>query len=343
MIQVVRKFMAGLRRAKILDRSGRPLRPHKSIQPLRAGHFRVEEKVIAGDAPKDFVRVYQYGVGKKAKPRSWPAYIAKVGQKWYPNESITEHLLTRIGQRIDIPMADSRLMLAKGQLRFLSRYFLKPNESLVHGAEIFADYLQDLEFVEEVEKANQARDLFTFQFVEEAIMDRFGDHSAQIMRSMVRLLGFDAIVGNNDRHFYNWGVIIDSEGLNPPRFSPIYDTARGLFWNTTERRLEEIARSSDMSWRKLFLSKYVDRCYPKTGWEGLTNPNHFELVNRIAAHDTKYREALRPLHKASLLEDVASLFSGEFSDLFSTFRQDYVLECLRMRQEMFVEAITSPS
>lgn len=54
------------------------------------------------------------------------------------------------------------------------------------------------------------------------------------------MLVFDAIVGNNDRHFYNWGVIVDLKGMKPPRFSPVYDTARGLFWNQSEEWIEKL-------------------------------------------------------------------------------------------------------
>ncbi|MCB1244356.1 MAG: HipA domain-containing protein [Verrucomicrobiae bacterium] len=189
--------------------------------------------------------------------------MAKVGHKYYPNESITEHLLTRVGQALGLNVADSQLMWFRGQLRFLIRYFLRPKcESLVHGAEIFAAYLEDRAFVEEVELNDEARNLFTFQFVEQALENRFPDYWENLLREFTRLLAFDAIVGNNDRHFYNWGVIVDVTGKRPPSFSPIFDTARALYWNTTESRLAEIAR--DKHHRKSHQSKYVERCYPKT-------------------------------------------------------------------------------
>jgi hypothetical protein len=231
--------MKKLTPAPIIDRSGLRFDSHPAVQPLRKGHYQVILTTIAGDAPKDFLRIYEYGAGNKASPHNWPAHIAKVGQKWYPNESITEHLLTRIGQFLGIEIADSQLMFVRGQLRFLSRYFLKKRESLVHGAEIFAGYLQDEKFVEEVEKKNQARDIFTFQFVEDALLDRFPEDVDEILQGFVKLLGFDALVGNNDRHFYNWGVITDVAGRTKPRFSPVYDTARALFWNTTDAAIEE--------------------------------------------------------------------------------------------------------
>ena len=75
---------------------------------------------MAGDAPKDFLRIYQYGQGRRSRPSRWPAWIAKVGHKYYPNESVTEHLLTRIGQFLGLKVADSQLMWFGGQLRFFA-------------------------------------------------------------------------------------------------------------------------------------------------------------------------------------------------------------------------------
>lgn len=86
---------------------------------------------------------------RRNNPLTWPLYIAKTGHKWYPVESITN----RLGRVFGIRMADSRLGVINGQLRFLSRYFLDvEKETLAHGAEIFAGYLKDQAFVEKVEK-----------------------------------------------------------------------------------------------------------------------------------------------------------------------------------------------
>jgi hypothetical protein len=332
--------MKKLTPAPIIDRSGLRFDSHPAVQPLRKGHYRVILTTIAGDAPKDFLRIYEYGAGNKASPHNWPAHIAKVGQKWYPNESITEHLLTRIGQFLEIEIADSQLMFVRGQLRFLSRYFLKKRESLVHGAEIFAGYLQDEKFVEEVEKKNQARDIFTFQFVEDALLDRFPEDVDEILQGFVKLLGFDALVGNNDRHFYNWGVITDVAGRTKPRFSPVYDTARALFWNTTDAAIEEIAESRDANRKGSFMSKYVERCYPKTGWDGVDQPNHFDLIKMIVSHRPTLIPTLQSLNNEQLAGNVQSLFEGEFSTLLTEHRKEFIIKCIVERQKRFRESLS---
>lgn len=95
------------------------------VAPLRRGRYSVEDleaRSIHGDAPKNFIRIKDYIPGKSSRrTRNWAGYIAKVGYKNYPNESITEQLLTRVGQLAGLNIADSMLRIVAGQVRFLSK------------------------------------------------------------------------------------------------------------------------------------------------------------------------------------------------------------------------------
>lgn len=322
--------------AEIKNFSGFDVAFHPTISSLREGNFRKMNWTIVGEAPKDFLRLYEHGGTHKARSQDWPGYIAKVGQKWYPNESITEHLLTRLGQRLGLQIADSRLLWVRGQLRFLSRYFLKRDESLVHGAEIFSGYLADMSFVQEVEAKKQSREIFTFQVVEEAIQSRFPDDASALMTGFVRLLAFDAIVGNNDRHYYNWGVITQVAGDRRPQFAPIFDTARALFWNMTEEKLEDVERRKQLD---SFMNKYVEDCQPKTGWDDLRTANHFALIREIAARRPQMCPVLEALPLDLVINHGHELLKGEFAGLFSERRSRFVLSCLQKRIQRFKQAL----
>src|SRR5699024_374595 len=157
------------------------------VEPIRKGYYKLADVAVSGNAPKDFIRIYEYGEARKDNPQKWPAYIAKVGHKWYPNESITEQFMTRVGQELGFTVADSKLMLAKGQLRFLSKYFLNADdEQLVHGSEIFSAHFEDDEFVQQVNEANNTKELFTFQSIKDAIKDVYPDSSEKILKEIGR-------------------------------------------------------------------------------------------------------------------------------------------------------------
>lgn len=330
--------MIPLEPAKIENYSGFTLKWRGKIPSLRNGYYIIEDRVIDGDAPKDFVRIYEYREGRKHSPKTWPAYIAKVGHKWYPIESITEYLLNRIGETLELEMAHSQLMVAGEQIRFLSRYFLKETEQLVHGAQIFAGFIADKNFVEEVERQKMARDFFTFQFVEAAIKYQFPNHATELLSSFTKLLLFDALVGNNDRHFYNWGIISDVTGKIPPRFSPIYDSARGLFWNVSEQKILELLHDQNLC--DHYLKKYIKNSIPKTGWEGQGNINHFKLIELIYENDQRYGEMCRNILNFEKYKAVIDLLEQEFKTLLSKERRFLISECLKLRYEK-LQAIIS--
>ena len=242
---------------QVINRSGFEINSQGALPPLRKGYYyTVVNQAIAGDAPKDFIRTYTYGKAKRSNPRKWPAYIAKVGHKWYPNESITEHLLTRIGQLLGLQMAESFLVSAHGQVRFLSRYFLGRNQNLVHGAEIFAD-----------------------------------------------------------------------------------DSARALFWNDSESKLQAIKQDPDPERLPAFIDRYVKNSRPKTGWDDENNPNHFSLIQNIHLAHPDLRPVLSALCRPQLLEGIQEILDSEFRLLMSTLRRKMILNCLKRRLDLIYDAL----
>lgn len=315
--------------------------PNLQLLPkLRRGYFYKVEIDIGGDAPKNFIRVYEYGQCRRDKPKTWVAYIAKVGHKWYPAESITEYLMNRIGEEMGLDMAQSKLVLAGGQVRFLSKYFLntKRKEQLIHGAQIYARHLDDMAFVELASQRKRraiTRELFTFQYTEEAIKAIFPTQQRSILEAFVKMLIYDALVGNNDRHFYNWGVITDLFGKITPRFSPIYDTARGLFWNESESKISEYLQSSEK------LEKYIQKTSPRIGWDGSNGLNHFELIKKLFSQDQRYCDTCTNLLTAETEKQLMTLLNLEFARLFSAERLELIKRCIKLRIGKLQEIISS--
>jgi hypothetical protein len=317
------------------------LRAHIPMLPKR--HMVILDVSISGEAPKDFIRVYEYGrTTRKSKPKTWTPYIAKYAEKWYPNESITEHLLNRLGFAFGLNVAASRLVVDEqfGRLRFLSEYFLRSGEKLEHGAEIFAGYLSaDTGLVDEIEKDRKTvRDLFTFQFAESAMQHRFGhgDECTKLIFDLVRMLCFDAITGNNDRHTYNWGIIRDLSGKRAPCFAPIYDTARGLLWNEHEDNLARFQGNEGA----VKLKKYIQESKPRIGWEGEKGPNHFELAGLLYQTRPEFRSVFDEILTPEREQAANELLKKEFEKLFSVTRYDLIKNCLNLRIQRLTDIIT---
>jgi len=243
--------------------------------------------------------------------------------------------MTVVGESLGINMAKSQLALGEGQVRFLSRYFLGKDESLDHGAQIVAGYLADEPFVKAVEAQGIERDIITFRDLCDAITTLFPTNYPEILVDFVRMIGFDALVGNQDRHLYNWGVISDTRGVRPPRFSPIYDTARGLFWNQSEAGLARFEKS------EAAFDKYVRSASPLIGWDFRPGeiPNHFGLIRNVITCDPTYRSVLQSLGGSRALAKVGKQIDANFDRILSEPRRSLIKECLRRRFALYEDAL----
>ena len=309
---------------------GGQYRPEFAIK--RNHYFLVTDLAVSGDAPKDLIRLYTFRKGYHRKKANWDLYIVKHGHKHYPNESITEYLLNRIGDVLGFDMSVSHLGLIGGQIRFFSKYFLyKPAfQTLNHGADLYAGFINDKNLIEEIEQQKLSADLFTIQFTESTINNFFSENANIIFVNFLQMLLFDAIVGNNDRHFYNWGVITDLRSKIPPYFAPIYDTARGLYWNDHEDKIFNLIKSKSQRSQKI--ETYAQKSKPKIGWEGKTKLNHFELIRLINELPIiKQANCFKPHLSEGKYKAVEFMIVNEFSNLLSPQRINLIVNTLSYR------------
>lgn len=307
-----------------------------NVPIIKTGNYFVDDTVsIDGDAPKKFIGVYDNKLLEhrhKKKRKNWIRYIAKSGHKWYPIESVTELMLNRLGVIFGLNMAESSIAMIGGQLRFLSRYFLHSDkEELVHGADILAGYLNESpRYVEEVDEQKMTRDLFTLQVIEKSIETLFLYQKEEIMKDLVKLIIFDALVGNNDRHFFNWGVIRSLDNNFQPYFSPVYDTARGLFWNYSENKVKDIVEVNHTI--DSHIRRYCKSSRPKIGWEGENNPNHFQLFQQIYSNEFYItKDEVKNLLMHTVLEQMNKEIRQNFQPIMSVNRITLICKCLEYR------------
>ncbi len=322
-----------LRKEHSLNCSG-SLNALGKIEQLKEGNYNVVDVNLDGDAPKQFIKAYFHTPGgkvKKSKPSSWISFIAKTAEKWYPHESVIEFMINRIGQELGLKMNGIRLVRANGQIRFLSQYFLRPHEALIHGAEICGHFLEDMEFAARVANDKKtARDLFTFEFIEQAIQAVFPNAAESILEDLVRMITFDALVGNNDRHFYNWAVVRSPDRENAqPYLAPLYDSSRGLLWNISDEKIVHNYQTQKNG--SNFVGKYVKNAYPRISIEGNPEVDHFALLAFLKEKRQPYRPIIETMASTSSEQKVLQLVEREFRRHFVHERMEMTIQILKTR------------
>ncbi|MDN5216942.1 HipA domain-containing protein [Fulvivirgaceae bacterium BMA12] len=330
-----KRIKTTLRREDSRNLSGHLLNEGK-IEILKEKDYYVKEWPLDGDAPKQFIKAYVFekdsGIRRK-NPNTWWPFIAKSAEKWYPHESVIEHMINRIGQEMGMIMNDVKLVKANGQVRFLSRYFLKSDETLNHGAEICGQHLGDMEMADDIaQDKNTARYLFTFEFIKESIEAVYPLNHESILKSLVSMIAFDGLVGNNDRHFYNWGVI-DTKKKNqkPPRFAPLYDSARGLLWNLSDENIVHYYNVHNQNGKKI--DKYIENACPRISLENNKKANHFDLIKFVKESNESYAEIISRLASREKEKKVLEMLGSEFYRHFIPERCELIELILKIRFE----------
>lgn len=163
-------------------------------------HYEVVEGVSVGGATVKDVLL---------DPETGHKYIAKLGGRNSDLEVLTEYAIYLVGQTLPLTIATGGVGLYKGELRFLSQYFLDASraEELVHGMQLFRD-LYDAKTVTSI-VGNQFREqsFFTVQAIKAAFGATYMHHGAHtedsLFDSFVSMLTHDALLGVQDRHHEN--------------------------------------------------------------------------------------------------------------------------------------------
>jgi hypothetical protein len=217
----------------------------------------------------------------------------------------------------------------------MSKYFLNQKiEQLTHGAEIY-EYSLGKENYAQLSKNKTESDFFTFEMTTEALRQLFPQNAEKIIKGFVEMLTFDCLIGHNDRHPYNWGVIVPIQKSRAPKFSPVYDTARALFWNIPETRIVQMLTDEQQ------LEKYVKNCLAPIGCDKETNVDFFRLIGLIWEHFEDYRNNVERFLPYAPLKLSCEVVDKQFGVLFSKERSELIKRCLRLRRRKLLEAIPS--
>jgi hypothetical protein len=310
-------------------------------------HFEdVKSLIVGGAREKNVLR----------DPESGQLFIAKLGGRNSDLEVTTEYIIHLIGRALRVQVARARLAWYQGRLRFLSEYFLNEPaaEELVHGLQLFKELYDERTVSEVIHDRSREQEMFSVQSIEAAFVAHYYEYGteacADLFDGFVAMLAHDALIGVQDRHHENWGIIVRRNIAGaPPRFAPLFDSARGLFCSHTDERLKPAFLSRSACERdgegRDALDRYVRRARPLIGFKGLRARGgwhyltHEQLLGAVYERYPRQRPIIERVLNAYEPHVVLAVLDQELGTLVSGRRKSLILACIRRRMRAIWRAI----
>lgn len=150
----------------------------------------------------------------------------------------------------------------------------------------------------------------------------------------LKMLVFDALIGNNDRHDENWGFLYDRK-KHMFKLSPIYDNASCLTSGETEERVNILLQDNNC------LEKYVMKSKPPNLYiTPFTNRHftHFELLEYLLPDNPQIKDFIEDFltrdflcYTEEVVEKIQQLDVPNYHRL-SDNRKELILKILQLRK-----------
>ncbi len=208
----------------------------------------------------------------------------KKKEKDYKYEFWSEVIASEVGRMLGFDTLQYDVAVNKQTLGCLSKLMIDPScEQLDEGYK----WINRFQIAYDTEDHNA----YTFQIINDTLNSLFKGKG--FSERLISTLVFDCIIGNEDRHQENWGIIVSTEITEESRgflfskrnpvpkttykFAPIYDSGSSLGRELREEKVNQMLTD------RVQLEAYINRGQSEIHWEGEQGKQkHFDLLEKIA-------------------------------------------------------------
>jgi len=201
----------------------------------------------------------------------------------YKYEFWSEIIASEIGQSLGFDTLHYDVAWKDDRLGCLSKSMINPQkEELQEGYKWLTGFNPKYDIND-----NEA---YTFQAIERMLTTQFKKNDFII--NLIKTIVFDSIIGNEDRHQENWGIIVTSQQLVDNgtifrrkktsseasySFTPIYDSGSSMGRELTDVKVEQMLTDN------VQLEAYIKRGKSEIHWEGEKGKQkHLELISKVS-------------------------------------------------------------
>lgn len=168
-------------------------------------------------------------------------------------EYLSEKIASMIAKKINIDSASIDIGTRNGRIGSMSYSVLKSDEILVEGIQFISSYKSS--YNQDTLYDDISHEYYSLEMIENSIKNV---GIVSVPDEFYKMLIFDFIIGNNDRHQNNWGFIFKIKQYKLPeikiRFSPLYDNGSSLCSFIKEADICKYIETND----KMLINSLVD-------------------------------------------------------------------------------------
>ncbi|MEK4488774.1 HipA domain-containing protein [Paenibacillus sp. FSL L8-0493] len=192
----------------------------------------------------------------------------ELGISW---EDITEYIASFVGRVMKMKMMEVEIVLRNGRRGALFKNFVPYKGQFLEGGTILSEY-PDYDVINSSESKGEELINLGFNMIEKL------DFWNEISQEFITMIYFDILIGNQDRHPYNWMMVYYENGDR--KFSPIYDNGASLGFRFDDDKLVDYLSNITQ------LEKYIKKTKVKAG---LFEKKQVKLNDLIKVMKKRYR------------------------------------------------------
>jgi len=230
----------------------------------------------------------------------------------YTGDYWAEKLAYEIGKLINIEVAKTEIGIYNGRIGSFSYNILQDGEYLLEGYAIIGDVL---DFSTPSEIYENIGLNYSVELLENVLANHFP--------LFLKVLVFDCLIGNTDRHHGNWAFITDDNGVWL-KLSPLYDNGTSLCYLERAERIELMQKDTRMLEAALYTK-------PKSqiGLGDVRPVNHFDLFAYLCSRHRK--------DTTKIMDDLGNgITEKSISDLLNKFDDSIINEKIKQFLSIFI-------
>jgi len=268
----------------------------------------------------------------KGKSHDVEFFLFKESNKRYPAEFWAEIVASAVGELVGIVVPETYCAKLGDKYAALVKFFLKIEwdlaqkrfqqlDTLFHGGDLIMGIDPAFD-----RKKGETHNIF---LVERIFSEMIPNN---LFEQFLKILVFDAIIGNTDRHQDNWGFIQDNK-TNEIRLAPAFDNSTSLGSELIEQKIAGYLAKDGVKLKQYILKGRAHMRWSDNGVD-LVRLNHFDLLGKIAANDVKAKIIIGHIKAMTQFSDdqIENILDG-----FGKIKIDNPIYCLSKERRDFMK------